>query len=104
MNEEVYTVPMKEYELSEVNMVRKPLEVIEKESPSYVIGYSKELISLFLEALKLHDDLVTKQVISLLSLLQVNPESKREMTEKIVKAKAVDQKHFQGINPSQDIG
>jgi hypothetical protein len=35
---------MKDFDIAEVQMQRKALEIIEKESPSFVIGYNKEMI------------------------------------------------------------
>ena len=49
---------------------------MEKEFPSYVIGYNKECLELFLDVLKNHDDAITNEAISVIELLQINPKIK----------------------------
>ena len=42
---------------------------MEKEFPSYIIGYNKECFDLFLEVLKNRDDNIINEAISLIELL-----------------------------------
>ena len=65
---------------------------MEKEFPSYVIGYSKECLELFLDVLKNHDDAITNEAISLVELLQINPRIKSNLNERINKLKNIDAK------------
>lgn len=71
---------------------------MEKEFPSYVIGYNKECLELFLEVLKNHDDAITNEAISLIELLQINPKIKNYLNDKIAKLKNVNVKQIQAAN------
>ena len=42
---------------------------MEKEFPSYVIGYQNESLKTFLDVLKIHDDEITCETIELIELL-----------------------------------
>ena len=66
MPDNVYNEYMKDYDLKEVQFQRKPVEELERESPSYVIGYQKDCLEVFLEVLKNHEDSTTNEAISLL--------------------------------------
>jgi hypothetical protein len=46
---------------------------MEKEFPSYVIGYQRQSLQTFLDILKNHDDEITCETIGLIELLQINP-------------------------------
>lgn len=83
----VYNEYMKDYDLREVQFQRRPQEDMEKEFPSYVIGYQKESLQIFLDVLKNHDDEITCESIGLIELLQINPQFKSYISEKINKLK-----------------
>ena len=65
---------------------------MEKEFPSYVIGYSRECLDIFLEVLNNRDDAIINEVISLIELLQINPKIKTYLSEKIGKLKTISTK------------
>ena len=46
---------------------------MEKEFPSYVIGYQKESLQTILDVLKNQDNEIICETIGLIELLQVNP-------------------------------
>jgi len=70
---------------------------MEKEFPSYVIGYNKECLELFLDVLKNHDDAITNEAISLIELLQINPKIKNYLNDKITKLKNINAQHVQAV-------
>ena len=85
----VYNDYMKDYDLKEVQFQRRLIEDLERESPSYVIGYQKDCMEVFLEVLTNHDDKTTNEAISLIELLQINPKTKTNLSENIAKLKNI---------------
>ena len=72
---------------------------MEKEFPSYMIGYNLESLDVFLDVLRNHDhDAITIEVISLIELLQINPKIKNYLSDKIGKLKAINTKQSQAVN------
>jgi|APSaa5957512535_1039671.scaffolds.fasta_scaffold61957_2 hypothetical protein len=65
---------------------------MEKEFPSYIIGYSKDCLDIFLEVLNNRDDAIINEVISLIELLQINPKIKTFLSDKIAKFKNINAK------------
>lgn len=86
----VYNEYMKDYDLKEVQFQRKLVEDLERESPSYVIGYQKECLEIFLEVLSNHEDSTTNEAISLIELLQINPKQKMNLSENIAKLRNIN--------------
>jgi hypothetical protein len=101
--DEYYLQAMKDFDLSEIQMQRKPLEIVEKESPSYVIGYNRDNIVFLLEALKLNNNDLTREVISLMELLQVNLQTKQELSSLMQKAQAVNQDYLSNVQIHEEI-
>ena len=95
MPDNVYNEYMKDYDLKEVQFQRKPVEELERESPSYVIGYQKDCLEVFLEVLKNHEDSTTNEAISLLELLQINPKYKAALSENIGKLRDINARQAQ---------
>ena len=71
---------------------------MEKEFPSYIIGYSKDCYDLFLEVLNNRDDTIINEAISLIELLQINPKIKSFLSDKIGKLKNISAKYTQQSN------
>ena len=73
---------------------------MEKEFPSYVIGYSRECLDIFLEVLNNRDDAIINEVISLIELLQINPKIKTYLSERILigKLKTISTKQSQAVS------
>lgn len=71
---------------------------MEKEFPSYVIGYHRECLDVFLEVLSNRDDAITNEVISLIELLQINPKIKNYLNDKICKLKPINTKQSQAAS------
>jgi hypothetical protein len=71
---------------------------MEKEFPSYVIGYSRECLDIFLEVLNNRDDAIINEVISLIELLPGNPKIKTYLSEKIGKLKTISTKQSQAVS------
>ncbi len=85
--ERVYNDYMKDYDLKEVTLERVPLELMEKDFPSYVIGYHHA--DVFLDVLRVHDDAITNEAVSLIELLQINPKVKAQLSGGISKLRNV---------------
>lgn len=94
----IYNHYMKDYDLTQVQFERVPQDRMEKEFPSYVIGYHRECLDVFLEVLSNRDDAITNEVISLIELLQINPKIKNYLNDKICKLKAINTKQNQAAN------
>ena len=58
---------------------------MEKEFPSYVIGYQKESLSTILDVLKNQDNEIICETIGLIELLQINPQFKNHISDKLNK-------------------
>jgi hypothetical protein len=74
---------MKDYDLNEITLQKIPHEIMEKEFPNYVIGYSKDCMEVFLDVLGNHKDDITNEGVNLLERLQINPKIKNSINERI---------------------
>jgi len=63
--DDMYDYFMKQYDVKDIIFERMPEDRMEKEFPSYFIGYSKDCMDIFLEVLKNHNDSITNEVITL---------------------------------------
>ena len=83
--ETVYNDYMKDYDIKEVQFQRKSQDDMEKEFPSYVIGYQKESLQTILDVLKNQDNEIICETIGLIELLQINPQFKNFISDRINK-------------------
>ena len=83
--ETVYNDYMKDYDIKEVQFQRKSQDDMEKEFPSYVIGYQKESLQTILDVLKNQDNEIICETIGLIELLQINPQFKNFISDRLNK-------------------
>lgn len=83
--ETVYNDYMKDYDIKEVQFQRKSQDDMEKEFPSYVIGYQKESLQTILDVLKYQDNEIICETIGLIELLQINPQFKNFISDRLNK-------------------
>jgi len=80
---------MKSYDLKDIQLEKISQDRVEKEFPSYVIGYNQENIDVLLDVLKNHNDLITSEVVAMIELLQLSPKIKNYLSDKITKLKTI---------------
>ena len=77
---------------------------MEKEFPSYVIGYQKESLSTILDVLKNQDNEIICETIGLIELLQINPQFKNHISDKLNKLSvpaAISSQNSENEDPQQ---
>ena len=85
----MYSDLMREYNLNDINMQRLVPERLEKELPSYVIGYDQGCIDVFIQVLRRCDRDVSCEVISLVEALQISPKLLRMVSETVSKLRPI---------------
>jgi hypothetical protein len=93
--DEMYSYPMKNYDLKEVVMTRVATERMEKEFPSFVIGYSQECLDVFLDVLKNPNDAIASEVIGLIEAIQLSPKIKSYLNERLTQLKVISPEAIQ---------
>lgn len=87
----MYNDYMRDYTLNDINMQRLVPERLEKELPSYVIGYDQGCIDVFIQVLRRRDRDVSCEVIGLVEALQISPKLLKMVSDTISKMRPIPQ-------------